>query len=72
VVLCGVPISATPRDVEKALSAFHRQWVMQEKGWTDRYTTEWRARNFQLIVLSTRLQTQRLKKFLATFFKNHS
>jgi hypothetical protein len=71
-VLGGLPISTTPRDMEKALSAFHRQWVVQEKHWTDGYTTEWRARNFQLIVLAIRLQTQRMKNFLVLFFKNHS
>ncbi|KIM49091.1 hypothetical protein M413DRAFT_21380 [Hebeloma cylindrosporum] len=69
-ILGGLPTSATPRDKEKALSAFHRQWVMQEKSWTDSYTTEWRTRNFQLIVLAARLHAQHLKYFLTSFFKN--
>lgn len=69
-ILSGLPTSATPRDKEKALSAFHKQWVMQEKSWTDSYTIEWRTRNFQLIVLAARLQAQQLKYFLASFFKN--
>lgn len=69
-ILGSLPMSATPRDKEKALSAFHRQWVMQEKGWTDSYTMEWRTRNFQLIILAARLQVQQLKDSFASFFQN--
>ncbi|KAF8964673.1 hypothetical protein BDZ97DRAFT_1659928 [Flammula alnicola] len=69
-VLSSLPETATDRDKEEALSAFFRQWVMQEKDWTDSYTTEWRRRNLQLITLSARVEFQRLKTRLSSFFKD--
>ncbi|KDR81642.1 hypothetical protein GALMADRAFT_60317 [Galerina marginata CBS 339.88] len=66
-VLSSLPATASPRDKEEALSAFFRQWVMQEKEWTEGYTTEWRTRNLQLIILSTRVEYHRLKARLSNF-----
>ncbi|PPQ83336.1 hypothetical protein CVT25_003975 [Psilocybe cyanescens] len=69
-VLSSLPSTATPRDKEEALSAFFRQWVMQEKDWTDSYTVEWRARNLQLITLSARVEYHKIKSQLSNLFKN--
>ena len=60
-VLESLPEDASARDKEEALSAFFRQWVMQEKEDTDAYTAEWRRRNFRLISLSARVAFQKAK-----------
>jgi hypothetical protein len=60
-VLESLPEDASARDKEEALSAFFRQWVMQEKEDTDAYTAEWRRRNLRLISLSARVAFQKAK-----------
>jgi len=69
-VLGSLPSTTTTRDKEEALSTFYRQWVMQEKDWTEGYTREWRTRNFQLIALSARVEYHKLKNRLTDFFKS--
>lgn len=63
-VLGSLPETATARDKEEALSEFYKQWVMQEKEWTDAYTAEWRTRNAQIIALSARVEFAKLKSRL--------
>ncbi|KAF9564614.1 hypothetical protein CPC08DRAFT_684783 [Agrocybe pediades] len=67
-ILDSLPKTATAREKEEALSAFFQQWIMQEKEWTDTYTAEWRKRNLQLILLSARVEYQRLKNRLSGIF----
>jgi len=47
---------------EKALSEFYKKWVMQEKTRQDEYSTEWRKRNWDNILLAARVEFQRFKQ----------
>ncbi|KAF8910962.1 hypothetical protein CPB84DRAFT_1763007 [Gymnopilus junonius] len=69
-VLTSLPSTTTARDKEEALSNFYRQWVMQENHWTENYTKEWRARNFELIALSARVEYHKLKGRLTDVLKS--
>ncbi|KAF9464744.1 hypothetical protein BDZ94DRAFT_1161454 [Collybia nuda] len=59
-ILGGLPTLATPLDKEKALSAFYKQWHLQESKRTDEYTKTWRKRNMGLIMLGARVEYQKL------------
>jgi len=68
-ILSSLPLTATVRDKEVALSEFYKQWLLQEREWSERYTKEWRRRNYDLILLEFRVKFYRLSNSLATFFK---
>lgn len=68
-ILSNLPLTATARDKEVALSEFYKQWVLQEREWMERYTKEWRRRNYDLILLEARVKFYRLSTRLASFFK---
>jgi len=68
-ILSNLPLTATARDKEVALSEFCKQWLLQEREWTERYTKEWRRRNYDLILLEFRVKFYRLSTCLATFFE---
>jgi len=70
-ILSNLPSTATARDKEVALSEFYRQWVLQEREWTERYTKEWRRRNYDLIILEARVEFYRLSTRLASFFRQN-
>jgi len=67
-ILNSLPATATARDKEIALSEFYKQWVLQERELTEKYTKEWRRRNYDLILLAVRVQFHRLSTRLAAFF----
>jgi len=67
-ILSSLPLTATARDKEVALSEFYKQWVLQEREGAERYTKEWRRRNYDLILLEFRVKFYRLSTSLATFF----
>ncbi|KXN86873.1 hypothetical protein AN958_09468 [Leucoagaricus sp. SymC.cos] len=69
-ILSSLPESAMTLDKENVLSEFHKQWVMQEKARTDAYTTEWRRRNWQLILLETRVRYQKFTSRIGRFFSS--
>jgi len=68
-ILSSLPLTATARDKEVALSEFYKQWLLQERERTDKYTKEWRKRNYDLIFLEFRAKFYRLSTCLATFFE---
>jgi len=67
-ILGSLPLTATARDKEIALSEFYKQWLLQERDLAESYTKEWRRRNYDLILLEFRVKFYRLSTFLATFF----
>jgi len=69
-IISSLPLTATARHKEVALSEFYKQWVLQEREWTESYTKEWRRRNYDLILLGVRVEFHRLSTRLATFFKS--
>ncbi|KAJ3568596.1 hypothetical protein NP233_g5612 [Leucocoprinus birnbaumii] len=71
-ILSSLPQSATTLDKESAMSEFNKQWVMQEKARTDAYTTEWRRRNWALILLETRVRYQKFTSRIGGFMSSGS
>jgi len=67
-VLASLPAAANSLDKERALSEFYKQWVMQEKARTDSYTSEWRKRNWAVILLDARVKYHKVAIFIADFF----
>ncbi|KAF9227509.1 hypothetical protein BS17DRAFT_773895 [Gyrodon lividus] len=61
-VLASLPDSATSEMRESALSEFYKKWVVQERTRQDEYSSEWRKRNFENIVLAARVEYQRFKR----------
>jgi len=61
-VLTSLPESASSETRENALSEFYKKWVMQEKARQDEYSTEWRKRNWDTILLAARVEYQRFKR----------
>jgi hypothetical protein len=47
---------------ENALSEFYKNWMVQEQTRQDKYSAEWRKRNFDNIVLAARVEYQRFKR----------
>jgi hypothetical protein len=54
IVLSRVPESSSPLVRERALSQFYREWLLQEARRQEVYTSEWRKRNSEAIVLAAR------------------
>ncbi|KIJ69003.1 hypothetical protein HYDPIDRAFT_105565 [Hydnomerulius pinastri MD-312] len=61
-VLSSLPESASTEMRENALSEFYKKWVVQERTRQDEYSSEWRKRNFDNIILAARVEYQRFKQ----------
>ncbi|KAF9246182.1 hypothetical protein BU15DRAFT_84979 [Melanogaster broomeanus] len=61
-VLASLPDSASSEMQENALSEFYKEWVVQERTRQDEYSSEWRKRNWETIILAARVEYQRFKR----------
>ena len=57
----GLPPHATAEQREERLSAFYRNWVLQEATRQEEYNSEWRRRSMQEIKLAARVSFQKVK-----------
>jgi hypothetical protein len=57
----GLPPHATAEQREGRLSAFYRNWVLQEATRQEEYNSEWRRRSMQEIKLAARVSFQKVK-----------
>jgi len=57
----GLPLHATAEQREERLSAFYKNWVLQEATRQEEYDSEWRRRSMQEIKLAARVSFQKLK-----------
>ena len=57
----GLPPHATAEQREERLSAFYKNWVLQEATRQEEYNSEWRRRSMQEIKLAARVSFQKAK-----------
>jgi hypothetical protein len=68
IVLSRIPESSSPLARERALSEFYREWLLQESRRQEVYTSEWRKRNSEAIVLAARVEWRNFQTRIKSFF----